>query len=104
MKHTTTTNYNGGDDDGYDNRNEDANENDNAASGSGSDGTIFNPITAPLSPRGGSGDDGGGDAAAAQYISTLLKVCNKLIYEIFGVLDWCHCPTKNLTPVQFIIE
>ena len=96
----TITNYNGGDD----NRNEDANDNDNAASGSGSDSPIFNPITAPLSLRGGSGDDGGGDTAAAHYISTLLNMCNKLLYATFGVLDWCRCHTKKLTPVQLIIE
>ena len=104
MKHTTMTNYYGGDDDGYDNRNEDANDNDNAASGSGSDGSIFNPITTPLYLRGGFDDDGGGNAAAAHYIYTPLKMCYKLLYATFGFLDWCHFHMKKLTPVQLIIE
>ena len=104
MKHTTMTNYDGGDDDGDDDENEDANDNDNAASGSGSGGPIFNPITTPLSLIGGSGNDGTGDAAGACYISTLLKMCHKLLYATFGFLDWCHCHMKKLTPVQLIRE
>ena len=41
MNHTTATYY----DDGYDERNKDGNDNNNAASGLGSDGSIFDPIT-----------------------------------------------------------
>ena len=95
MKHTTITNYDGGDDNRDDSGNEDAKDNDNDASGSGYDGPIFSPITTNLSLRGGSGNDGGGDTAAVQYISTLLKMCHKLLYATFGVLDWCHCHTKK---------
>ena len=92
MKHTTMMNYDRGDDDGDDNQN----NNDNAASGSGFNSPIFNPITTPMSISGGLGDDGGGNTAAVRYISTLLKMCYKLMYATFGVLDWCHCHTKKL--------
>ena len=56
------TNYDDGDNDG--------NKDDNAASGSGPDGPIFDPITTPWSRGGRSGDDGNGAAAVAHYVST----------------------------------
>ena len=52
----TMTNYDHKDDDG----NEDVSDDDNAASGSGSNGSIFDLITTPWSRGGGSGDDGDG--------------------------------------------
>ena len=84
------TNYNNGDDDG----NDEIYEDDNVASGSVSDGTIFDPITTPRNCRG-SGDDRNSAVAAANYISTLLKMCHKLLYAKFGGFDWCHCHIKN---------
>ena len=72
MKHTTMGKY----DNGYDDENEDVNNDDNAASGSGSDVPIFNPITTPRSHGGGFGDDGDGAAATAHYVSTC---CTKFI-------------------------
>ena len=82
-KHITMANYNDGDDDGDDDRNEDVNEdrNDdkNAASGSGSYGLMFEPITTPQSLRGSSDKDGNGTMDALQYISTLLKMCHKIL-------------------------
>ena len=81
------TNYDGG----YDDGNKDRNKDDNAASGSESDGLIFNLIMTPRSRGGGSGDDGNGAMAAAHYISTLLKMCHKLLYAKFGVFNCCHC-------------
>ena len=50
-------------------RNKDGNYDKNAATGSGSDGPIFDPITTPCSHRGGSDDYGNGDAATANYVS-----------------------------------
>ena len=44
-----TMNYDERDDSGGNDRNEDGNNNDSAASGSGYDGPIFNPITMPWS-------------------------------------------------------
>ena len=56
-------------DNGYDDQNEDGNDNNNAASGSGSDGLIFDPIKTPWSPGGGSRNYGDGAVAKEQYIS-----------------------------------
>ena len=60
-------------DDGDDNRNndgdKDGNNYGNAASGSGSDGPIFDWITTPRSSGGVSGDNGNGPAATAHYVS-----------------------------------
>ena len=58
-------NYDNGDND----INEDGNDNNNAASVSGSNGSIFGPITTPRSHEEGSGNDGNGTAAAAHYMS-----------------------------------
>ena len=33
------------------------------------------------------------------YISTSLNMCHKLLYEKFGVLDWCRCH-MNKTPIS----
>ena len=64
------TKYDNGGDDGKDNDgNEDGNDDNNAAARSGSDGSIFDPITTPRSCGGGLGDDGDGAAAAAHYVS-----------------------------------
>ena len=62
------TNYHYGDDNIDNNRNEDGNDDDNAASGSGSDGPIFDPIMTPRSNRGGSGNKGDGAAAVVHYV------------------------------------
>ena len=69
------TNY----DDGDDNRNKDGKNDD----------------TTPRSYGGGLGDDGDGATAAAHYISTILKMCNKLLYAKFGVFNWCRCYTEK---------
>ena len=63
------TNYNDEDDNGDNYGNKDGNDDDSAASESGSDGLIFDPVTMPWSRRGGSGDDDDGAAAAAHYVS-----------------------------------
>ena len=84
-------NYNDGDD----NRNEDGNNDDNAASGSGSNRNIFDPMTKPWSCGGGLVNGGDIATSAAQYISTLLKMRNKLLHAKFGVFDWCRCHKKN---------
>ena len=48
----TMTNYDNGDEDGDNNGKEDGNNDNNATSGLGSDGPIFDPITTPQSRRG----------------------------------------------------
>ena len=67
----------------------------NAASGSITNGTIFDLITTPWYHRGGSGKDGNGNVAAAQCISNLLKMYHKLLYAKIGFLDWCIYHMKN---------
>ena len=93
-KHMTMTNY----DNGYYYRNEDGNEyindDNNSASVSGSGGLIFDTIIISLSCGGRSGNDGEVIATMDDYISTLLKMCHKLLYAGFGVLDWCLCCIK----------
>ena len=54
----------------YDDGNDYGNNNDNTTSGSGSDGSIFDPITMPWYCIEGSGNDGDGAPAAAHYTST----------------------------------
>ena len=61
---------NDGDDDGDNDGNEDGNDEDNAVSGLGSDGPIFDPITTPRSRGGRSCDDNDSVAAAVPYVST----------------------------------
>ena len=105
------TNYEDGGDNGDDNGNEEGNnygkDDNNASSGSGSDGPIFEPIITPRSCGGGSGNNGGrryGCGALYIYpIKTLLKMCHKLLYVKFGVLDWCRCYMKKKT-VQLMRE
>ena len=59
--------------------NEDGNNNGNATAGSGSDGTIFDPITKTWSCGGGSVNNRDGVAAAVHYLST----CWTIMYIIF---------------------
>ena len=54
----------------YDDGNEDRNNDNNAASGSGSNVPIFDPITTPRSPGVILGDNRNGAAAAAHFIYT----------------------------------
>ena len=63
--------------------------------GSGSDGPIFDSNTNLQSHGGGSGNDGDGAESATHYIYTLSNICHELMYENFGVLDWCYCYMKN---------
>ena len=67
----------------------------NAASTSGSNGLIIDPIIMHWFHGGGYGDDGDGAATTAHYISTFLKMCHKLLYANFDVLDWCLCHIKK---------
>ena len=88
----TMRKYNNGDDDGDDNN--------NAATGLGFYGPIFNPITTPRSYVGWLVNNGDKAVASVHYISTcctiympyniLLNIFHKLLYDKFGVLDWCH--------------
>ena len=66
-----------------------------ATTGSGSNGPIFDPITMPQSRGGGSGDYGNSAAASSHYISILLKICHKLLYAKFVILEWCRYHMKN---------
>ena len=88
-----TTNY----DAGYDGGNEYVNDEKNAASRSGSDGMIQSCHLGIME------EDQTTAAMALQTrhtiyirvvlyiypIKTLLKMCHKLLYAKFGVLDWC---------------
>ena len=74
--------YEDGDNDG----NEDGTNNDNAASGSGSDGLIFDPITTPWSCGGGLGDDGDGAAAVVYYVFISQTIYLTYKYHIKDVL------------------
>ena len=94
------TNYDNGDD--Y--RNEDGDGNNKAASVSSSGGPIFDMIAIPRYRGGGSGNDGDSTMAAAHYIYNLLKIFHKLLYENFGVFNWCCCHTGGGVPVQLIRE
>ena len=74
----------------YDDRDDDRNDDDNADSGSGSDGPIFDPITTPWYSGGGLGYSSNSAVVVAHYIFTPLKMCHKLLYAKFGILDWCR--------------
>ena len=37
---------------------------------------------------------------AENYISTLLKMCHKLMYAKFGVLEWCRCHMKKSSEIN----
>ena len=63
-------NYDVRDDYGDNDGNEDKIDDDNAASGSGSNGPNFDLIMTTHSHGGGLGDDGNGSAAAAHYLYT----------------------------------
>ena len=63
------TNYNDRDKNRDKNGNDDRNNDNDAAPVSGSDGPIFDPITAPRSRGGGSGDEDDGAVDAAHYVS-----------------------------------
>ena len=54
----------------YDNIYNDGNDDDNAASGSGSNGLILDPITKPWYRGGGLGDDNNGATSTVHYVST----------------------------------
>ena len=75
------TNY----DDGYDDRNKDINDDDNAASGSEFYGSIFNPITILWSRGGVSGDNVDGAADVAHYIFTCCTIYIPYKYPIKDV-------------------
>ena len=86
-----------GDDDWDDDGNKDGIDNYNAVSRSGSGGLIFDIITMPWYRGGGS--VGNGSVAIEHYISTFLKMCHKVLYENFGVLDWRFCHMKKKVPL-----
>ena len=74
------TNYNDGNEDGKDNGND--------ASGSGSDGPIFDTKLRRLSlVEEDLVTDDGGATDAAHYVYKLSKMCHRLMYEKFGVFD-----------------
>ena len=52
-----------------------------------SNGPILDLTMAPWYHGGGLYKNGNSSEAAARYISTLLKACHKLLYEIFGVFE-----------------
>ena len=93
----TMKNYNNGDDDGYNNE-KNGNDNENAVSGSGSSGLIFDPITMPGYPIGGLDKDGNGNGAAdvakSNYVSTRWNIYltykdHTLLYKktgLFGLM------------------
>ena len=84
-------------DNGYNDMNEDGNDNDNAASVSGYDDTIFDTITIPWYPGGVRATIGTVlRPRLTMYlrvglyiypIKTLLKMCHKLLYAKFGVFE-----------------
>ena len=45
-----------------------------------------------------------GAMSMTDYISTILKMYHKLLYEKFGVLDWCRCHMKKNSPNNKIID
>ena len=63
-------NYDDRDDTGDNDVNEDRNNDENAAFGSGPDGPIFNLIMPPWSHEGVTGNDSNGAAAVAHYVSS----------------------------------
>ena len=62
-------------DNGYDSGNKDRNDNDNAASKSGSDGSIFDLITMSWYLEGESENDYQGAATSMQSIPTWCTIC-----------------------------
>ena len=89
------TDYYYDDSEGDDDRKKDRNDEDNDAFGSDLDVPIFDLITTNRSYGGGSGNDVDVAAAVEQYICTILKMCHKLLYAKFGILDWCRCHMKT---------
>ena len=76
------TNHDDGDDDGDDDGNEDGNNDDNAASGLGSYGPIFNPITTTWSRLGLSDEDRETTTTTLQpWIPMYLRVVIYLPYK-----------------------
>ena len=78
-KHSEIMTYNEKDDDGDDNRNKGRSDDGNAASGSGSDGLIFDLTTTPLSCGGVSGNEGDVTMSVVHHISTLLKMRHSIM-------------------------
>ena len=72
----------------------------NDTSGSGLNGHILDPITTTRS-RGvvlvnyGNGRYGRGTLYIYIYLFIFFKMCHKLLYAKFGVLDWCYCHMKK---------
>ena len=100
----STTNHDYVDDDGDNGRNKDGNNDDNAASGLGSDGPIFDPIMTPrsllglavevkvtttLRPRSLMYLHVGIYLPYKHPINAILIMCHKLLYAKIGVLDLC---------------
>ena len=100
------TNHDVGDDDRDNGKNEDGNNGDNAASGSGSDGPIFDPIVINWSCLGIAEDDRDmttmvlrprnhmylriGIYLPYKYpINAMVNMCHKLLYAKIGILDLC---------------
>ena len=94
-------NYDNIDENGDNDGNEDKNDNGNAASGSGSNGPIFDLVTMPWCRGEGMGNEGNGTAAVAHYISTRMiihlpyKYHIKYTYAKVGVLDLCYQNMKK---------
>ena len=99
--HDPMTNYDDEDEDG----DADGNENENATSGSESDGTIFGLTTTPryrrviwVTTATALWPQCTIYLCTTLYICTInniLKMCHKLMYVKFGVLDWCLCYMEN---------
>ena len=93
--------YDSRDDDGDNYGNEDRNDDDNAAAGSGSDGMIFDPKTTPWSRLVLTEEDWATAVMALQPrstmyirvrlyiypIKTMVKMCHKLLYAKIGIMD-----------------
>ena len=71
---------------GYDDGNKDRNNDENAASGSGSDGPIFDPIMMPRSCGRSLVDNGNGNEDAVNYISKCRTIYLTNKYHIKDVL------------------
>ena len=100
------TNHEDRDDGGYNNRNEDKNNDDNTASGSGSDVLIFDPIATPWSCLGLT-EEGWVTTTRKLVprlhmylrvriylpykhpINAIVNICHKLLYAKNFVLDLC---------------
>ena len=87
------TNHNDGYDNIYNGGNEEGNDDDNATSGSGSDGPIFDPIATPWSRLGIAEDDWATTTMVMrprQHVYLRVGIYIPYKYPINAVVNMCH--------------